>query len=110
MLNSISSKLGGGISRAAGFLGGDKYLGVKTNYWKPAALGLAGAAVGIGALAYFRPTYTTAGGDLITQNAQDPISGAMNSMMPLLMMMMMIPMMSGLAKSAQGSNDEKGDN
>lgn len=96
-----------GVTRAAGWLGAEKNLGWKTNWWKPVAIGATGAGLGVGALALLRPTYDSGGGTIITQNpSTDPLSSMMNMLMPLMMMGMMIPMMTGMMKSSSTKNSD----
>jgi len=108
-MSGLVSRLSGGLTRAGGFLGSDKFFGLRTNYWKPLALGLGGATLGIGALSMVRPTYNTEGGAIVNQSTGGNwMDQMMGMIMPIMMLSMMLPMMSSMAKNS--NKDDKGDN
>jgi len=75
-----------------------------TNVLKYGSVAVGGIALGSTALSVLRPTYQTGpGGNVYTQTApsSDPlgIGSIMNSIMPLLMMTMMLPLMRNMFES-----------
>lgn len=83
-----------------------KILGWKTNWWKYGAIAAGGAALGIGALSYFRPTYNSGGGPIYTQqNGGDWMGSLLTGIMPIMMLTMMIPLMQKMMSNTSEKKD-----